>query len=137
MNWQDIPRNPDDKTLRQFAGMCLLFFGGFGIYQLRPAGDSTLGMVLLGAAVLIGLPGLVRPRLLRWIFVGWIMAVFPIGWTISNVVLAILFYLIFTPLGLAMRALSRDTMRLDKPDGPSFWEPKSSPEDVRQYSRQS
>ena len=31
MTWDQIPRNPSATTLRQFAGLWLLFFGGLGL----------------------------------------------------------------------------------------------------------
>ena len=33
MQWSDIPFHPDRKTLRQFAGLWLVFFGGMALWQ--------------------------------------------------------------------------------------------------------
>ena len=123
--------------LRQFAGLCILFFGGAGLWQLLVTSRSSAGWILLGVAVLIGLPGLIRPRVIKWIFVGWMILVFPIGWLISNVVLAILFFGFFTPMAFLMKLGSRDALKLKKGDRPTYWESKPRNEDVRRYFRQS
>ena len=32
MQWSEIPKNPSERMLRQFGGLCVLFFGGLAIY---------------------------------------------------------------------------------------------------------
>src|SRR3984957_8855671 len=111
MTWSDIPRNPSRRTLRQFAGLWLLFFGGLGCRQLLGQ-DPVAGWLLLALALGAGIPGLIRPRLLRLVFVCWMIAVFPVGWLISRLALGVLFYGVFTPLGLWFRFKRRDPLRL-------------------------
>ena len=56
---------------------------------------------------------------------------------VSTVVLAFLFYAVFTPCALIMRLAGRDALRLRKRDAPSHWVPyeqKDDPADAfRQY----
>ena len=71
----------------------------------------TLGVELLAtAAVVGGVLGAVAPQLLKWIFVGWIVAVFPIGWTVSHLLLGFIFFFVLTPIGLLLRVLGHDPM---------------------------
>jgi hypothetical protein len=137
MRWSDIPRNPSDRTLRQFAGLCLLIFGGLAGWRLVQDGPTPLALVLGAAALGLGLPGLVRPRLLRPVFVGWMMLTFPIGWLMSQVILLLMFGLVITPIGLCFKAIGRDALGLRR-TGPvtSYWRPKPMPVDVRRYFRQ-
>jgi len=137
MNFQDIPRNPNDRLLRQFSGLVILFFGGAGLWQLLVPERTTAGWVLIAVAAIVGIPGLIHPRLVKWIFVGWMILVFPIGWLISNVVLAILFFGFFTPIALLMRLRSRDALKLRRREAKTYWETKPGSEDVRSYFRQS
>jgi hypothetical protein len=65
------------------------------------------------------------------------IAVFPIGWTVSQVLLALLFFGVFTPLGLLFRALSRDALRRRRVTGlESYWQPKPPPAGLPSYCRQ-
>ena len=45
MQWSDIQFHPPIKTLRQFAGLWLVFFGGLAIWQGTVSGHSTLATV--------------------------------------------------------------------------------------------
>ena len=67
---------------------------------------------MLILAALFGVAGLIRPGLLRPIFVGWMVMVFPIGWLMSRVLLGVLFYGLFTPLAIAFRlGISEHTVK--------------------------
>ena len=43
MQWSDIPFDPSRKTLRQFAGLWLVFFGGMALWQALGAGVPRWG----------------------------------------------------------------------------------------------
>lgn len=137
MQWSAVPFNPSRKVLRQFAALWLVSFLVLGASEYFVRGRPMLGMVLAAAAVLLGLPGLWRPALLRWVFVAWMVVVFPIGWFISVLLLAALYFLVFTPLALWFRLVGRDLLgRKPAPERQSFWEPKHTPLDLRSYFRQ-
>ena len=86
----------------------------------------------------VGVVGLVRPSAVRFIYTGWMIVAFPIGWTISRVALAIVFYAVITPVALFFKMTGRDELRLRRGQGQaSYWKPKPGPEDVREYFRQS
>jgi hypothetical protein len=138
MRWSDIPRNPDARTLRQFGVLGLFVFGSLAAWRFAAHGGASPVVVAFGvAAVVLGAFGLLAPRLLRPVFVGWLMLAFPIGWTISNLVLALMYYGMITPLGLVFRLLRRDALALRPPrDASSYWQPKPMPVDVRRYFRQ-
>ena len=89
--------------MRQFAVLCLLFFGGLGAWRLWQRGADQQAIALVSGGTVIGLAGLVRPASIRLVFTGWMMAAFPIGWVVSRVVLGLLFYGVFTPVAAAFR----------------------------------
>jgi hypothetical protein len=141
MQWSDIPFDPSRKMLRQFAALWIAFFGGFALWQGLVRGHSTAAAVLAVLALTVGPIGLVRPGWLRPIFVGWMVLAFPIGWTVSQVVLAVMFYALFTPIGLVFRALGRDPLALRRARGPgreaeSYWLPKPAAASPRRYFQQ-
>ncbi|MGE3803652.1 MAG: SxtJ family membrane protein [Gemmataceae bacterium] len=132
MTWKDIPRNPSPTTLRQFAALWLVVFGALGALHFPELG----GKVLLALAGLVGVPGLIQPTLLRPLFVGWMIAVFPIGWTVSHVMLALLFFGLFTPLALWFRVRGRDALWLRRRLMTTYWQPKPAVASVTRYYKQ-
>lgn len=137
MKWSDLPLQPNDRTLRQFAVLWLVFFAAIALWQLFIHQRTTASAVIGSLAIVVGLFGLVQPRWIRPIFVTWMVFAFPIGWVISNVLLTILFYALFTPMGWIFRSMGRDALRLvPQPHRDSYWEPRAKLTDSRQYFRQ-
>lgn len=87
---------------------------GFHATEVDSCGDRPRpfdGRADPSATLAGGLLG-VLAELLRPIYVAWMVAAFPIGWTISLVVMAAMFYGLFTPIGLFFRLIGRDSMEL-------------------------
>jgi saxitoxin biosynthesis operon SxtJ-like protein len=136
MQWSDVTARPPEKVLRQFAVLCLLVFGTMGAVSVWRQGGMTTVAAIAMAGVAVGLVGVVRPAAIRWVYSGWMIAVFPIGWTISRLMLAALFYLVFTPVGFVFRLVRRDALRLRQPDAASLWARKGGETSADQYFRQ-
>jgi hypothetical protein len=137
MQWSDIPFKPDRKTLRQFAGLWLIVFGGMALWQALVLKRTTLGISLGALALVVGLAGLTRPEWVRLIYVGWMVLAFPIGWTISQVMLLLMYGGLFVPIGLVFRLIGRDPLqRTRRPGIESYWTPKPAPADVKNYFQQ-
>jgi saxitoxin biosynthesis operon SxtJ-like protein len=137
MRWSDIQFDPPRKMLRQFAGLWLLFFGGMALWEILGRGRSGIGAILAVLAVTIGPLGLIRPEWVRFIYVGWMILAFPIGWTVSQIILAVMFFGLFTPIGLVFRLLGRDTLqRIHRPELESYWQAKPASTDLRRYFKQ-
>lgn len=43
------------------------------------------------------------------------------GWLVSNTVLILIFYLVFTPIGLFLKAIGKDLLSLERTDEKSYW----------------
>src|SRR4051812_131040 len=110
MTWSSLPLNPSLRTLRQFAAAWLVFFAGLGAHQYVAKGNPSAGLALGLMALLVGMPGLIRPGILRWVFVTWMVLAFPIGWLISNLILAVMFYGLITPMALVFKMRGRDAL---------------------------
>lgn len=137
MKLTDLPLNPSPRTLRQFAGMWILFFGALGGWELWFRNRQAVSLSLIALALTIGPLGVWRPRLMRPIYVGWLMAAFPLGWLVSHVCLALVYYLVVTPLAIASRLLGRDRLSLRRGTKErSNWSPLDQSMDVRRYFRQ-
>ena len=137
MHWSDIPLHPSPRTLRRFACLWILFFGGLSCWQGLHAGNETASLILGAIALSVGPLGLLAPRLLGPIFVAWMVLAFPFGWVVSRVLLAVVFYGVFTPVWLWFRLIGRDALSLRRPERESYWTPKPAASGVREYFRQS
>jgi hypothetical protein len=137
MRWSDIQFDPPRKVLRQFAGLWLLFFGGLALWEILGRGRMEVGWFLALVAVTIGPIGLFRPEWMRLIYVGWMVLAFPIGWTVSQIILLAMFFGLFTPIGLMFRLLGRDPLQRTRRSGlDSYWEPKPVSTDLGRYFKQ-
>jgi hypothetical protein len=129
INW-----NPSKRELRQFAGLCLLFFGGMAAWTYARHGAGPWPTTMAVLAALLGLPGLAFPALLKPIYVGWMVAAFPIGWTVSHVLLGIIFYGFVTPIGLLLRIVGNDPMnRKFEREAKSYWIKHETAESARYF----
>ena len=139
MQWSDIQFDPPRKMLRQFAALWIVFFGGFAVWQTLVRGNPLLATVFAVLALTVGPIGLVRPEWLRPVYVSWMVLAFPIGWTVSQVIIGVMFYAVFTPIGLLFRLIGRDPLELRRarpPGRESYWAPKPAPTSPRRYFQQ-
>jgi len=131
------PFNPTERMLRQFAAIWIVFFGAIAAWQRFHHHRETLAIVLAVLAVTVGPIGVAWPRAIRPIFVGWMTLAYPIGWTVSRIVLGAVFYGLFTPIGIVFRLMGRDELGLKRqPQAATYWQPKPRASDKAQYLRQ-
>jgi hypothetical protein len=137
MKWSDLPLKPTAQALRQFAGAWLILFLAVGVHRYVARGQHQVGVAVGVMAVVVGGLGLIKPAALRWLFVGATVLAFPIGWVLSQIMLAVMYYGIITPLALWFRIRGRDLLsRKPAPNRASFWAPKHTPDDMGAYFRQ-
>ena len=80
-----------------------------------------------------GVGALADLRVARAVFVGLMVITYPIGLVVSTVALALLFYLVFTPLGWGMRLAGRDPLRLRTRADTTEWQPITQDVDDRMF----
>ena len=103
----------------------------------RDAAESTRQGWLLWSASAGGVmaaAALVRPVVLRPPFVALCVLLFPVGMVVGEVILAAVFYGVFTPLALLARLVGRDPLkrRLDR-SAATYWEPREQPRNAARY----
>lgn len=132
-----IPWHPSTKDLRVFAGLQIVFFAIIAGMFWRRGGSVEIAGAIVAVSALIGIVGLIAPRVIRPIYLGWMLAVFPIGWVISHVVLAAVYYLVITPIGLVRRSGGRDPLELRfDPQATTYWRERPPPPPKERYFRQ-
>ena len=102
---------PDKNGLREFGLVTgALFVGLFGLlfpwlFQFAfPYWPWIIAGILWGLALLV-------PTGLKPIYHGWMFIALIIGWINTRILLALMFYLIITPMGLFMCLLGKQPMR--------------------------
>jgi hypothetical protein len=61
----------------------------------------------------------------------------PIGWAVSHLLLAGVFYLLIAPLGLAIRLSGRDKLQMrPEPSAATYWTPRPPAPPADRYFRQ-
>ena len=139
------PLLPDDahapvstRVLRQFAGICIVFFGSLALWHGWWHHNFFLASVYVGVSVVLGLLGLLVPAAIRPVFAFLMAVTFPIGLVVSYVLLGVMFYGVLTPIGFVFRLLGRDVLdRRFQKDAESYWCTTAQPTDVHSYFRQS
>jgi hypothetical protein len=132
-----INRNPSPRELRSFARLWLPLFvavlGGV-VWWRAESLPAALAVWIAGGFVAASV--LASPHVARIVFVGLITITYPIGLAISTVVLAFMFYAVFTPIGFIMRLAGRDALRLKDRGAPSMWTPYQQDDDPARAFRQ-
>lgn len=140
--FKDTNWNPGTAEKRKFAVSLIIGFpllaAVFALVGWLRSGAWSGGFVwlaVIGAAlgaVLWVLPQIARPFYLVWYF-----AACCLGIVISNLLIAAFFYLVFTPIGLLMRAAGRDPLqkRLDRSRA-TYWHDVEKVVDGERYFRQ-
>ena len=92
---------------------------------------------MLGAGVVGGLLGSVAPATMKPAYVGLTLIGFPIGFVVNGVILALLWFCVFTPIALFFRLTGRDSLqRAIEPSRSSYWVSRTSGGSRKQYLRQ-
>ena len=134
----DVNWKPTGRQLRQFAGLLIVFGGiaGFVLFKKDIVSWITAQWIW-GTTALLGLAGLALPPLIRPVYVVLMALSLPIGLVVSTVLLAVVYYLVVTPIGLLARVLGYDAMRRKFDAGAeSYWIRRPAHPKVARYFRQ-
>jgi hypothetical protein len=137
MSMLTIDRNPPQEQLRSFGVLLAIFVPVFGaLIWWRTGRPVAATWIWAIGGVLTALYWIIPP-LRRLVFVGWMIAVFPIGWTVSHLMMGLIYYGVITPIGLIMRASGRDPLfRSFDRSARTYWTPHTRTDDIRRYFRQ-
>ena len=131
-----INTRPSARQLLVFALAWLVFVGLLGLAQwskARPTGAIICWILALG----VPLVGMVWREGLRLLYVGLTYATFPVGFVVSSVVLALIYYAVLTPIGLILRVCGHDPMqRRAGARAGSYWHKRPGPRSPASYFRQ-
>ena len=134
----EINRNPTRRQLNQFGFIWLGFLVLFGAIARFKLDAPNLALGLWVAAAVVPVVGWLVPAFMRAVFLGMSYLAWPIGFVVSHVILALVYYLVFTPIGLAMRIFGYDPMKRGFDESASSYWVKRDPaaSEAKRYFRQ-
>jgi hypothetical protein len=133
----DKNREPKPLELRLFGLVCAGVLGLLGWIALSRfhsaiAASIVWTMGLGWAALYYSVAALRRPM-----YNAWMTLFYPLGWLISHAMLAIVYFIVLTPLGLLLRVLGRDPLdhSFDR-SVESYWLCEPAEVDSKRYFKQ-
>jgi len=112
-----INRHPSRRQLWWFAGLWLPLAGATaGRLLLWRADAPKAAMAIWIATAVATMASLLSRVAARAVFLFLSYVTFPIGLVVSWVALAVLYFVVLTPLGVVMRLAGRDTLSLTRND---------------------
>ena len=133
----DLNLNPSKKELRTFGLCALVFLALIGWIVARRTGSMPAGTAVGGFGLLCAILALAAPKALRPIWVVLMVVNYPIGWLVTHLIMAIIFYFVVSPVGVIMRMTGRDPMeRAFNRQAKTYWKPRRTDADPSRYFRQ-
>lgn len=132
---------PEPRILRQFAVFAVVGLPLLAWLVLRLLGVFAWDhpAFLTTAAVGVVQLGLFSARIeapTRWLFVALTIVALPIGFVLSHVLMALIYYLVMTPIGLVFRLIGRDVIgRRPDRQRASFWHDRGPARKPSSYFR--
>ena len=100
------------KDIRSFGitiGIILLIVAGFLFYTER----DSFQLFIYIAGLFISL-GFLIPIILKPIYLVWMIFAIILGWFMTRLILSLLFSLVITPIGLVLKIMGKDLLKLKK-----------------------
>lgn len=143
--FKEINWNPDTKERKKFALSLLIGFPAIGILLLllgwikTGVWDKNLNLSLWigGIGFFAGIAFYIFHQISKPFYIIWYFLASCIGFVISNLVLALFYYLILTPFGIVRQIVSKDSFpkTFDK-SKKTYWQDAPQVDDIKRYYKQ-
>jgi hypothetical protein len=133
----EVKKTFSKTELAWFGPLFALFVGIIASILIRRLHWQVPALLLCGAAAVLVAVYYLVPSSQTRIYRGWLLSVAPIGFVVSHLLLALVFYLVLTPIGLVMRLLGHDPMsRAIDRQAASYWIERPKTAEPKHYFRQ-
>ena len=138
-SWNEIELKP--KTIREFGFILSGFFLFFPliaklikVWLFKAGFHYWMGWPLFGLAAL--LINLFLPKFMTVVYQAAMFLAHQISWVVMRILLFVIFYVVLTPMSVAMRLMGKDLMNqnLDK-TAVSYWNKKTTEIKPERYER--
>jgi hypothetical protein len=108
---------PSNKKFGLFFAAVFMLFASYLFFT----GSQQYAIACLVVSIIFAIVSYAKNDLLLPLNKAWMGLGLLLGMIISPIVLGIIFFLIFTPVGLCMRLFGRDELRLKKLEANTYW----------------
>ena len=133
-----INLHPSHKELRNFGFIAIAatLLIAVVLYMEKGLALKWCGLII-GFGLFIFLSSRLSITLTRRIYVLLVLITFPIGTTISFILMAAFYYLLLTPVGLLFRLIGRDALqRKIDTSTKTYWQPRRHHDKIERYFNQ-
>ena len=128
----EIVVGPSDRNFGFTMAVVFALIGGFGLYK-----GSSHALIWLSVAAVFASLTLWRPQSLGLANRAWLKLGLLMYRVVNPVIMAVLFFGVILPIGLAMRLFGKDFLRLARDRSlPTYWLPRSDPRPPSESMRQ-
>ena len=125
------------STVRQFAIIWLLFFGAVAARDIFWRGALVKGVLFAVISVAVPILTAVNLAIAAQLFKALTMLTRPIGEVVSRLLLAVIYFGVFTPLAFVLRLTGHDALARRHRETETYWSEKRQGQDAESYFRQS
>jgi hypothetical protein len=134
--FQHVQWDPSKTELRKFARAMLIGFAVIGLivaWRRDEFGTATFTLWGIGAALAIAA---VVPVVGRLVYLAIYVVTGIVGFFVSRIILTAIFFLLFAPLGLLLKAMGKDFLHLHKNANGTEWIAHPAIRDRQSFYRQ-
>jgi len=134
----DINWNPDRNELRKFGetSLAMLTVIALVFYWLDRLTAIT-SLYLCAAGLVIFILSRISTKLVKPFYLLLYAMALPIGFILTLILMAVVYFIILTPIGLIFRLIRRDPLRRKfDPQTKTYWAPHHSPDSLKRYFNQ-
>ena len=133
----DRGRAPSPAELRFFGVVLAALAGIVGGLVLYLSGSWRVAAVIWGVGAILCATYYALPPTRQLLFRGWMALVFPMGWAVSHLLMAAIYYVVITPIGLLVRLFGHDPLQRSlSRSAASYWKPFQTPDRSDRYFEQ-
>ena len=122
-----------ERSFGLLVGGVLIALGAWWVYRGK---FPTVASALVAAGAALALLGAAAPVLLVHPYRWWMALAEKMAWVMTRVILAIVYYVILMPIGIARRLSGADPLRRRHPPSGSSWAPyPARHRDPRHYDK--
>lgn len=134
--FQHVKWRPDAAELRRFAISMLVGFSLLGLFAAWRAKEIGTGPIVLWSIGLLLAIAAFVPRLGRVAYLAVYLPTSIMGYFVSHVLLALMFFFVITPLGITLRLVGKDPLQQRRQGHKTGWTPIKVVKNDNSYYRQ-
>ena len=117
----ELDLKPDNSKLRSFGIISALFFGAWALWFYYGFGLETTSLIFALISTYSIFSSAFFPKIITPLFIGLSFIAYPIGFVVSNLILFVIFFLLFVPIGLVLRLTGNDVLEKSFSSKTSAW----------------